>query len=92
MDNKVYNFLADAGHGWLEVSLQELKDLNLIHKISNYSYINGPNAYLEEDCDLGTFVEALGHVPDIKEMNVGDYWNGRTTYASFQETVQWSQP
>lgn len=48
----------DAGHGWLRVKLSELKKLNISDKITSCSYIKGNYAYLEEDCDLGTFLDA----------------------------------
>ena len=51
----------DPSHGWAKVSLKELLKLNILDKISGYSYIhkNGLNAYLEEDCDLSTYIKAL---------------------------------
>jgi hypothetical protein len=54
-----YNFYSDAGHGWLKVPKDKLAQLNIADKISTYSYMNGNFAYLEEDCDLSTFIEAL---------------------------------
>ena len=48
----------DAGHGWLRVKINELKKLNISDKISSCSYIKGNYAYLEEDCDLSTFLDA----------------------------------
>ncbi len=55
-----YTFFADPGHGWLEVSLKELRDLNLLESISVYSYVHQGKAYLEEDCDLSRFFVAKG--------------------------------
>ena len=51
----------DPQHGWAKVSLSELLKLNIIDKISSYSYIhkNGLYAYLEEDVDLSTYLKAL---------------------------------
>jgi predicted acetyltransferase len=51
----------DPSHGWAKVTLKELSRLNILDKISTYSYIhkNGLNAYLEEDCDLSTYLKAL---------------------------------
>lgn len=51
----------DPSHGWAKVSLKELSRLNILDKISSYSYIhkNGLNAYLEEDVDLSTYLKAL---------------------------------
>lgn len=51
----------DPAHGWAKVTLNELLKLNILDKISTYSYIhkNGLNAYLEEDLDLSTYLKAL---------------------------------
>jgi len=57
--NKTIKLFSDAGHGWAEVSLSELKQLNILDKITSYSYIFKNNAYLEEDCDLSTYIRAL---------------------------------
>ena len=54
-----YNFYSDAGHGWLKVPKNELQQLGIADKISTYSYMRGNDAYLEEDCDLSQFIEAL---------------------------------
>ena len=53
---KTYKFLIDAGHGWLEVPIKELRDIK--EDISEYSYIsfNGEKAYLEEDSDASKFI------------------------------------
>lgn len=51
----------DPSHGWAKVTIKELFKLDIVDKISTYSYIhkNGLNAYLEEDCDLSTYLKAL---------------------------------
>jgi hypothetical protein len=51
----------DPSHGWAKVTIKELLKLNILDKISTYSYIhkNGLNAYLEEDCDLGLYLKTL---------------------------------
>jgi len=51
----------DPSHGWAKVTLKELLKLDIIDKISSYSYIhkNRLYAYLEEDCDLSTYLKAL---------------------------------
>ena len=58
---KSITIYTDPAHGWAKVSLKELLKLNIADKISTYSYIhkNGLNAYLEEDCDLSTYLNAL---------------------------------
>jgi|TARA_R110000803_G_scaffold94907_2_gene162664 hypothetical protein len=58
MQNTNYTFHSDAGHAWLQVTLSELKELNIMHKISHYSYLDDKNAYLEEDCDCSVFLNA----------------------------------
>jgi hypothetical protein len=54
------NFIAfsDPGHGWLRVPYSELERLDIADKITRYSYQKGNNVFLEEDCDLSTFMEA----------------------------------
>ena len=54
----MYDFYEDPAHGWLKVSIAELQSLGIANKISGYSYINGNNAFLEEDCDAQVFVDA----------------------------------
>jgi len=52
------NFYADPGHGWCAVKRDLLTKLNIADKISHYSYARGNTVYLEEDCDLSTFMQA----------------------------------
>ena len=49
----------DPGHAWARFSKARLVKLGIADKISTYSYQNGANAFLEEDCDLGTLITAL---------------------------------
>jgi hypothetical protein len=51
-----YTFHNDSGHGWLQVPHDEISRLNITP--SRYSYRDKVNAYLEEDCDAGLFIEA----------------------------------
>ena len=65
-----FNFHSDPGHGWLAVKRNELIRLNILNKISRYSYQKGNTVYLEEDCDAGVFMEAkkaLGETVTFKE-------------------------
>jgi hypothetical protein len=57
---KSLTFYADAGHGWLKVKKTELVRLGISEKITAYSYQFKEWAYLEEDCDLSAFVDAIG--------------------------------
>jgi hypothetical protein len=54
----IYEFFYDPGHGWLQVTIEELKTLGIADQISEYSYQHDGNAYLEEDCDMATFIKA----------------------------------
>jgi len=50
---------ADPGHAWARFPKAQLVKLGIADKISRYSYQNGTNAFLEEDCDLSTLMTAL---------------------------------
>lgn len=52
-------FYTDPGHGWVAVKRNLLEDLGILNDITHYSYQRGQTVYLEEDCDLATFVTAL---------------------------------
>lgn len=52
-------FFEDAGHGWLGVKRAELQQLGILDKITHYSYQRGNMVYLEEDCDLSTYHDAI---------------------------------
>ena len=57
--DKNYIFHSDPGHGWVEISLKELRSLNIsVTQFSYYDYAAG-KAYLEEDCDAGKAIAAL---------------------------------
>lgn len=58
LSEKRFVFYSDPGHGWLEVSRQDLKELSLEDKISGCSYQKDDKVYLEEDCDATLFVKA----------------------------------
>ena len=49
----------DPGHAWARFPKGRLVKLGIADKISCYSYQNGSNAFLEEDCDLSTLITAL---------------------------------
>jgi N-acetyl-anhydromuramyl-L-alanine amidase AmpD len=50
---------ADPGHAWARFPKAKLVSLGIADKISTYSYQNGTNAFLEEDCDLSVLINAL---------------------------------
>lgn len=51
-------YITDAGHGWLEVSLDEYPDAT--NYGTGFGYLDAPNRiiYLEEDCEMGAFLRA----------------------------------
>lgn len=72
-----YTFFEDGGHGWLKVSMAELKGLGIADKITDYSYRTKDYAYLEEDSDYTTFADAWsakhGAKWDIQERTTTHY-------------------
>ena len=54
-----FKFYADAGHGWLAVKRDLLIKLEILDKITHYSYQRGKTVYLEEDCDMPLFLQKL---------------------------------
>ena len=69
-------FYFDSGHGWLEVNYQELIDLGITKRITNWSYRDDKKVYLEEDIDAGTYIDAVeeqrGFVVTVNKLNVAD--------------------
>lgn len=56
---KTIQTFSDPSHGWGKVSKKELQKLNLLEKISHCSYQTKDFVFLEEDCDLTIYVNAL---------------------------------
>ena len=59
MKTKTYNVYADPSHAWVKVRIAELDKLGISRYISEFSYVRGNHAYLEEDRDAGILVDAL---------------------------------
>jgi hypothetical protein len=57
MKTQRLTFHADPSHGWLEVALADIHELEIGHLISRYSYLKGERAFLEEDCDASIYLE-----------------------------------
>ena len=69
----------DSGHAWLKVDLADLFRSGVAGKISHYSYVLASKgvAYLEEDCDAGIYLEAIGWTKeDSKEPSKENYTDG----------------
>jgi len=66
MNKAVFKYIQDPGHGWLEVPRNLLSKLNIEYDITIFSYVDKARAYLEEDQDMSTFLEAFkAQVPDV---------------------------
>ena len=76
MKQSQYRFIEDPGHGWIEVSMLELKNLGISDKISGYSYMSRDRfwAYLEEDCDLSLWATAKGFPYPVKREEWSKFW------------------
>lgn len=84
-------FHHDPGHGWLEIPIVWLAKLDLIEKISPYSYMHKDRVFLEEDCDYSAFVEAVILVNErpwkhssVKEQ-YHEEWPGRWQYLGYDK-------
>ena len=83
----MYIFHSDPGHGWLQVTRQELSELGILDKISHYSYQKRDDVFLEEDCDYSLFAErmkGLGRPFEIKEINSQSKDSIVRTYEGFK--------
>ena len=60
VSTRQYLLLADPGHAWLAVRVDDLFDLGIADKISRYSFVDYARrvAYLEEDCDAALYLSA----------------------------------
>lgn len=84
-----YIFHSDPGHGWLAVKRAELIRLNILEKVTPYSYQNGATVYLEEDCDASLFINRKKEVGE--EVETRESFQENTpirNYAGFQITEQ----
>jgi len=57
-DDSPYKFLDTESHAYLIVPIQLVKELHLEDGISQFSYTNGVEVWLEEDCDAVLFMKA----------------------------------
>jgi hypothetical protein len=88
----------DPSHGWAKVSLSELFKLEIHDKISTYSYIRSNEkysyVYLEEDCDLSTYLKALDD-KGIKFRMIEKHTNKSSkirSYARYQLGINYINP
>jgi hypothetical protein len=68
---KQFDYIQDAGHGWVKVPLSLIRELGIAEKITRYSYYNKGQVYLEEDNDTCTFMNAyherFGFDPKLRD-------------------------
>ena len=96
--DKVFSKHNDAAHGWLEVSYQDITDLNIQNEISEFSYINKiiESVFLEEDCDLTLFYNAYKakYNKELKFQVREDYEihpiRNLPSYTSWQFNLYWN--
>ncbi len=73
-----YDRIYDPGHSWLEVPIKDVRDAaGVWDSITEYSPLKRHKFYLEEDCDLYTFYQAMtklkGYTIKINNINVDDF-------------------
>ena len=56
---KGYSFIGTAGHGYLVVPKSD-KNASIAKSICDYGYEGKLAYYLEEDCEVGEFLSAIG--------------------------------
>ena len=83
-----FKHFTDPGHGWYKVSRKLLRKMNLLDKISSFSYQKNDWVYLEEDCDATIFFdrykELFGDEYQIKiTQNIADNMSSIRYYETF---------
>jgi hypothetical protein len=78
---KTIRVFSDGGHAWAKVKRKELVDLGINSAISSYSYQFKDNVYLEEDCDMSTYINALKLVKGItrEQIKFNETWTNRNS-------------
>ena len=87
-----YDLIDGPGHAWLRVPLVEIDLLKIADKISNYSYMDGQFAYLEEDIDLSVFVRARAGLPEIDQCTEDDDLKARAFCKKHVKSEYHEQP
>ena len=79
-----FNRIEDPGHSWLAVPLNYLAVSGVAAEISEYSPVRNGSIYLEEDCDLDLFYQAMtkkGYTVKMNRVVVDDF----RTYLAYQQ-------
>lgn len=79
-----FNVISDAGHSWLEVSLDEFP--NAVQFGTGHGYINGNTIYLEEDVEMPQFLgDLIFNGVAFSEIELTEIqfsnWDGRYQFA-----------
>jgi hypothetical protein len=74
---KMKSFISysDPGHGWAAVKRSLLISLGILNKITPFSFQKGKTVYLEEDCDVETFVKAYKQAYNVEPRFIHRYTN-----------------
>ena len=90
MKTRKFNVYTDPGHGWVKVKFTDLIKLDIVDKITPYSYTRatdrGVYCYLEEDIDAGTFIEAL-RAKGIEPYWVAHHTNKQSKIRSYSKYI-----
>ena len=82
-----FKHYTDPGHGWYRVSREMLFKMDILDKISSYSYQKGDWVYLEEDCDATIFFdrykELFGEIQIRVTSNIADNMSSIRYYDTF---------
>ena len=85
---KTIKHFQDPGHGWYKVSRKLLRKMNLLDKISSFSYQKGNWVYLEEDVDASIFFtrykELFGELQIKVTTNISENMSSIRYYQPFQ--------
>jgi hypothetical protein len=81
MKRLTLNYYTDPGHGWLAVDRADLDALGIADQISAYSYQRAARAYLEEDCDMTTFMNAADRAG--WKVNIREHYADRSSIRDF---------
>ena len=77
MKHLIFDFHQDGGHAWLKVSKKLFNKTNAnIEHISQFSYEDNNNYYLEQDCDATMYLNNLkdqGIKYSVINIDDGDY-------------------
>ena len=84
MDNKIIKIYSDSGHAWARIDRIDLIHLNIIDKISKYSYQKNGYVYLEEDSDLSHYVNALNERFKGININYDEITSTKSKIRSYQ--------